>query len=902
MKRKHKILAALLSICMCLAPLPVTAAAGTSSLSEICAEADAARSDYRIRTLDFPTIDRSDMTDGYAYKMADNRYALKGWGVFHAEDYKITPNSRGPYFSATAIVNRRGDLIIPWQPTMSSFQYEVNFEDGVYSIVYPQGLHADYWKNNMPRNVSEYYDENGNVLFEHEPFAAAGPMQDGTAWVAYPSDGYDYPLVKLIDKTGAEIADLSDKKYGYINDFSEGLANYSYYDADGSMRYGYFDKTGKTVLETDNLCGDFHNGLAWVLIDKKYGFMDTSGNLVIPAEYTALGDSKGFTAESVLVKKGDYWALIDKTGQFLTDFIYTMSPERPIPAIEYAEDHVYDAGDYAFADGYTTVYRDGKYFLLDTKGKEVLTDPGKLLYPYGNGLFGVGNTEFSGAYDIIDSKGDSVLTQNMGTLHYCGNGVFRIVGSHPGMFFEVEPAATASIIPGDVSGDGITDIMDVILLNKHLLGVSELDASAKKAADLNGDGTVDSSDSLAVLKEALGIASDPEPEEKTINLSAAYAAQPVQTADIDEQTVLGQTKFALDLLRASAKSGENSLVSPFSVSQALGMTANGAAGDTLKEMETVLGGSMETLNPAFYSLRTRDTKDAKCVTANSIWVRNSFVQEHPVSKAFLQSNADYYGADAFAAPFDSTTLNDINHWVDEKTDHQIPAVLKEIHPNAVLYLVNAVTFDAEWEQPYKDAPERAFTAADGTKQMIPTLCRDGSMQYYQDAHAVGFRQDYKGEQYYFAAFLPEEGMTPEVYLDTLTAASLQKLLAKPETGHVYTELPAFSYDDSISLAEPLSAMGMPLAFTDGPESDFSRMVTDGGDDLYIRNVYHKTHIEVTRMGTRAGAATSVEMAVKSIPVYIRMNRPFLYMIADSETNLPVFIGIVNSVDSKLSTE
>ena len=90
-------------------------------------------------------------------------------------------------------------------------------------------------------------------------------------------------------------------------------------------------------------------------------------------------------------------------------------------------------------------------------------------------------------------------------------------------------------------------------------------------------------------------------------------------------------------------------------------------------------------------------------------------------------------------------------------------------------------------------------------------------------------------------------------------------------------------------------MGMPSAFVEGEESDFSHMAEDGEDNLFIKDVFHKTHIEVTKMGTRAGASTAVEMWAESVPIYIRLNRPFLYMIADSETNLPVFIGIVNSV-------
>ncbi|MBR2085689.1 MAG: hypothetical protein IJ906_00880 [Oscillospiraceae bacterium] len=503
-------------------------------------------------------------------------------------------------------------------------------------------------------------------------------------------------------------------------------------------------------------------------------------------------------------------------------------------------------------------------------------------------------TEYYYGLNIFGSSLDVSLSEaNIGDAVTFA--MYRDTPAIPLSIGEVKESPQTAAKQGDLNGDGVSDIMDVIRLNKALLGVEQLTDAQSKAADLDSDGKMTSNDALVLLKQILGI-TEQEQHEATLNLAASYAAQPVQTVDIDEQTVLGQTKFALDLLRESAEPGKNSLVSPYSVSQALGMTANGAAGNTLKEMETVLGGSMDTLNPAFYTLRTRDTKDAKCVTANSIWMKDSYIQEYPVSKAFLQTNADYYGADAFAAPFDETTLADINGWVNDKTDQMIPSIIEEIPNDAVMYLVNAVAFDAEWEQPYSTDQESTFTAADGTEQTVKMLCRDDfGRPYYQDEHAIGFRQDYKGGAYYFAAFLPEEGMTPEAYLDTLKAESLQKMLSNPASGKIYSEIPEFSYDYSIKLKDPLSTIGMPSAFVEGEESDFSRMAEDGEDNLFIKDVFHKTHIEVTKMGTRAGASTAVEMWAESSPIYIRLNRPFLYMIADSETNLPVFIGIVNSV-------
>ena len=92
-------------------------------------------------------------------------------------------------------------------------------------------------------------------------------------------------------------------------------------------------------------------------------------------------------------------------------------------------------------------------------------------------------------------------------------------------------------------------------------------------------------------------------------------------------------------------------------------------------------------------------------------------------------------------------------------------------------------------------------------------------------------------------------------------------------------------------------MGIENAFTE--EADFSKMSADGLDDVYIGNVIHKTALELTEKGTRAAAATVVEMADKGMPMNLKsvvLDRPFVYCIIDNETSLPLFIGIQNSID------
>ena len=137
----------------------------------------------------------------------------------------------------------------------------------------------------------------------------------------------------------------------------------------------------------------------------------------------------------------------------------------------------------------------------------------------------------------------------------------------------------------------------------------------------------------------------------------------------------------------------------------------------------------------------------------------------------------------------------------------------------------------------------------------------------------------------------------DAYISGLTADSLQKMLSNPETKSVAAGIPKFSYDYSISLNDALSEMGMPTAFTEG--ADFSNMSEEFGDLLYISNVLHKTHIEVFESGTKAAAVTAVEETLESeaeINETVILDRPFVYMIVDTDTHLPVFMGAVKSVE------
>ncbi len=392
------------------------------------------------------------------------------------------------------------------------------------------------------------------------------------------------------------------------------------------------------------------------------------------------------------------------------------------------------------------------------------------------------------------------------------------------------------------------------------------------------------------------------PTVQAADLMANIQANNVSGKKADDAFITGQTEFSIKLFQSCFKETPegNTLISPLSVMLALAMTANGADGQTKAEMEAVLGMPIEELNRYLYSYANSlaTTENAKVGIANSVWYRDS--EYLHVKDTFLQTVADYYGSDAYKAPFDSQTVKDINGWVSHNTDGMIDQITDEIKEETVMYLINALVFDAKWELPYSDTSleDGIFTTEDGVKQDV-TMMYGKEYRYLADPRATGFIKYYKGNQYAFVALLPNEGISVEDYVNSLDAETLQNTLQNA-CGTVNTAMPKFSYDYELTLNDTLSALGMPTAF-DGDYADFGPMVTSDRGNIYIGEVIHKTHISVDNEGTRAAAVTVVEISEATIApsfVYnVTLDRPFVYMIIDTSTNLPLFMGTVMSIEN-----
>lgn len=360
------------------------------------------------------------------------------------------------------------------------------------------------------------------------------------------------------------------------------------------------------------------------------------------------------------------------------------------------------------------------------------------------------------------------------------------------------------------------------------------------------------------------------------------------------------TDFALKLLSENFEK-ENILISPLSIVSALAMVANGANNQTLSEMEKVLNSDIQELNDYLkaYKAYLPNNKKYEVSLANSIWFKDD--ENLNVKEEFLNINKDYYDASVYKTPFDKKAKDDINAWVNLKTKGMIETLLAEPpSEDTIMYLINALSFDAEWEDIYHETQiyPGEFNVENGNKEPAEFMSSSEHI-YLENENVTGFMKPYKDSKYAFVAMLPRENIQMADLLKSIEAKDILSLIENKKDNKVYTEIPKFSVDYSTMLNDSLQSLGIINAF-DSEKADFTGIGKYNDKNIYISRVIHKTKIEVNEKGTKAGAVTAVEMDTTSAPIEepkeVVLDRPFIYMIVDTEENLPLFIGSLMNVN------
>lgn len=374
--------------------------------------------------------------------------------------------------------------------------------------------------------------------------------------------------------------------------------------------------------------------------------------------------------------------------------------------------------------------------------------------------------------------------------------------------------------------------------------------------------------------------------------------------------VAGNTAFAFDLYRVFRKEIDGNVIfSPYSISMALAMIHAGARGETAAQMEQVLAfsPSAAATGAAFASLTSDllsrgngddDRGERELRIANALWGEESF----PFSDAFVKELEVDYDAGVQVADFANdpeAAREAINAWVAERTNDRIEEIVPEdlIDEATRLVLANAIFFASNWRSAFEEADtgDDPFHLSDGTTVDVPFMTQTSNFPYREAERAQVVELPYVADGLAMTIILPEEGELDavETRLDPDTLGGLVDGLGSER---IELHLPKFEFDLGESLGTMLEALGMTDAF-DPERADLTGMVEDAADRLVVSEVLHEAFISVDEAGTEAAAATVAGISVTSAPtqeepIVVRVDRPFLFVIRDTETGTLLFLGRV----------
>ncbi|EKB47942.1 serpin family protein [Cecembia lonarensis] len=363
------------------------------------------------------------------------------------------------------------------------------------------------------------------------------------------------------------------------------------------------------------------------------------------------------------------------------------------------------------------------------------------------------------------------------------------------------------------------------------------------------------------------------------------------------------TQFAIDIFKqiGNKESDKNLFFSPFSIHQALSMTMNGNEGDILEEFKNVLryqGLSLDEANQDSKELTDfllqLDPK-VKLAIANAIWYK----QGYQVYAPFKEIAQRYYRAEVSALDMGNpNSVNVINNWIAQQTNNLIRDMLDNIPANAVMYLVNAIYFKAEWTYnfPKANTKKENFFPNSGQEVMVDMmdLGKAAGFRYYGSIDYGYIEIPYSSGQYNMGVLIGQDGNTAAL-ASYLTLENLEKWKQDAKDINLILKMPKFKIQYKIpNMAEDLMALGLEKPFDFHPDN-FTKLFSNPTDALKISRVIHEALIEVDEQGTEAAAATIVEIVERvnmgpSEPAVLTLDRPFIFFIQEKHSGAILFMG------------
>lgn len=376
---------------------------------------------------------------------------------------------------------------------------------------------------------------------------------------------------------------------------------------------------------------------------------------------------------------------------------------------------------------------------------------------------------------------------------------------------------------------------------------------------------------------------------------------PRELSKTEMELVENGQSFSFNMFKSTVlgDESENIFISPLSISLALGMTMNGARGETYNQMRETLafqGLDMEEINSGYQTLiellMNADPK-VKMEIANSVWSRQDF----PVEEEFTDNLEEYFNAEARELDFDDPASADIiNDWVSDNTNGLIEQIIEGgIPAEIVMYLINAIYFKGDWMYQFdkEDTQEGPFYLENGEQVMVDMMSqkRDFNTHFSDKVHMIDL--PYGDSLFSMTVMMPADtGTTVDEFIEQdLTKENFDSWTANLSGSEMPLRFPKFELDYEVKLNDILISMGMEDAF-DPAKADLTGINSNGG--LFISEVKHKTFIKVDEVGTEAAAVTSVGIGITSVPQTFSVNRPFVFVIREQNSGAILFMGKINN--------
>ncbi|XP_068271794.1 alpha-2-antiplasmin [Nyctibius grandis] len=350
----------------------------------------------------------------------------------------------------------------------------------------------------------------------------------------------------------------------------------------------------------------------------------------------------------------------------------------------------------------------------------------------------------------------------------------------------------------------------------------------------------------------------------------------------------GLMRFSIDLLREVQLESNrtNVILSPLSIALALSHLALGAANQTEQHLlEAMHLESLPCLHHMLGTLRRRLTESTLSLVSR-LYLQKGF----EVKEQFMEDSEKFYKAKPTTlSGISEDDLVAINKWVKEATNGQIPTFLQQLPENTVMLLLNAIHFHGFWRNKF----DASFTGPDifhlDNEFVVPVEMMKA--QKYSLSWFTLESQDIQVAKFPFQSNMSFVVIVPNQYiwntshvLENFPYKQLCRLFPKEVPTTV--KIPKIKLDYQLELNKVLSQMGLQELFT----SPNLQKITD--EPLFVSSIQHQSTLELKEDGVEASATTGVAIS-RSVSAF-SLDRPFLFIIFEDETGIPLFIGSVQN--------